>query len=168
MNHLTPDEIEALVMHGDPLPDAARRHLAACVACARVIEHEARLELEIYDAVAALAEERPSDADVGRAPMAAGAVAGAPVWQYALTAAAVLMLVVVGLLVVRPDHPTTPAAAAAVMKSLKGTVVVPPPVGARWPVDTPCLRDPRTYLPGFDVVPPEPPGLRVTKPALNP
>ena len=168
MSHLTPDEVEALVMHGDPPPDGARRHLAACAACARVLEHEARLELEIYEAVAELTEAHPQGAVDGRAPMTADAAAGARVWRYALTAAAVLTLVVAGLLAVRRDHPTPPAVAAAAMKSLEGTLVVPPPVGARWPVDTPCLRDPRAYLPGFDVAPPDQPGLRVARPDLNP
>ena len=168
MSHLTPDEIEALVVCGDPLPDASRRHLAACASCARIVAREARLETEIYDAVAALAEERPSSADVGRAPMDAGATAGTPIWRYVLATAAVLTLGVVGLLFVRRDQPTPPAVTPGTMNPLKGTMMAPPPLGARWPPDTPCLRDPRSYMPGFDVVPPETPGLRATISALKP
>jgi hypothetical protein len=168
MNHLTPDEVEAFVVCGDPLPDAARRHLAGCAACARVVQREARLELEIYDAVAEVAEARPPGAVDGKAPMAAGATEGTPVWRHALTAASVLMLGVVGLLVMRRDRPPPPHMTAVSMNSLRGTMIAPRPVGARWPPDTPCLRDPRTYMPGFDVVPPEPPGMRATMPAMKP
>src|SRR5206468_10108946 len=77
VNHLTPDEIEALVMRGDPLPDTSRRHVATCPACAGRVEREARLELAIYDAAAALGDEREASSGAGRAPIAAGATGGA-------------------------------------------------------------------------------------------
>jgi hypothetical protein len=168
VNHLRPDEIEALVMHGDPLSDDSRRHLASCPACAGLVEREARLELAIYDGAAALRDERGAGAGAAPAPAASGAARGSLVWTYALSAIAIIMLGVAALLLMRQERYVRPPTTAASMDSRGGTRVAPPPLDARFSPDTPCLRDPRTYMPGFDVVPPEPPGLRTTIHAPKP
>lgn len=152
MNHLTPDEIEALVIHGDAPVDASRRHLAACPACARRIEREARLELGIYDGAAGLGAERVS-----------------PGWRYAWAGAAMLFLGIAGLLIVlRRETPTPLSVIHASRNPRTAAALAPPPLDARLPPDTPCLRDPRTFMPGFDVLPPEPPGSRATTSAFRP
>ncbi len=151
MNHLTQDEIEALVMHGDAAADVTRRHLAACPACARRVEREARLELAIYDGAAGLGPER-----------------AAPRWRYAWAGVAILVLGIAGWLIELRREPPPPSVAHAPWNPRSGTAPPPPPLDARWSPDTPCLRDPRTFMPGFDVRPPEAPGSPATTPALRP
>jgi hypothetical protein len=152
VSHLTPDEIETLVMHGDAPSDASRRHLAACPACARRVEREARLELAIYDGAAGLGDERAT-----------------PAWRYAWAGAAILVLGIAGWLIeLRREAPTPPSVIHAAWNPRTAAALTPPPLDARFPPDTPCLRDPRAFMPGFDVRPPEPPGSRVTTPALRP
>jgi hypothetical protein len=140
MNHLASEEIAAIVTGGDAPSLASRRHLATCTECAGRLEREARLEMEIYEAASALG--------TGAVPSVAS-----PGWRITMSAAAVLFLAVVGWIGwprERPDRSTSPTTIASTL------------------AEPPCLRDPRSFAPGYDVQAPEPPGLRVTPPAARP
>jgi hypothetical protein len=135
VNHLSPAEIEALIVDPQASPDEERReHLAACPDCARRLADEARLELALHDAAAA--------GPLGvRAPQVAKALMPAPWWRLALPAAAMLALV---------------TAVLAFLTLTRGRA--PEPAAAPQTADAPCLRDPIVLSPGFAARLPMPPG----------
>jgi hypothetical protein len=134
VNHLSPAEIEALVINPQASPDEARRrHLAACPDCARRLADEARLELALHDAATA----GPLRV---RAPVVARAPWPAPLWRVALPAAAVLALLFTGLAFLTRTSGRSPEPAAALPSS-----------------DELCRQDPISLSPGYTAHVPLPP-----------
>ena len=139
MNHLSPVEIEALVIDPQALPTKEwREHLATCPDCARRLAEEARLELALQGLV--LHDDAAAGPLGVRARQVAQTRMPAPWWRVALTAAAMLALVTAGVALLAPMRGRAPELAAAL------------------DADTPCLRDPIALSPGYAVHPPPPPG----------
>ncbi len=88
MEHLSQEQLDALVMGATSRDDGAvRHHLATCEACARRLAREAQLESELYEAAATAAREvvtaRARPAPIQR-------------WRFALSVAAALAVVAFG------------------------------------------------------------------------
>jgi hypothetical protein len=127
VNHLSPAEIEALVMDPQASPDEERReHLAACPDCALRLAEETRLELALHDAAAA--------ETLGAVRQVAKALTPASWSRVALPAAAMLALVIAGL---------------AFLALTRGRA--PEPTGAPQTTEALCLRDPIALSPGYAV-----------------
>lgn len=144
MNHLSPAEIEALVIDSQASPDeACRAHLAACEDCAQRLADEAWLELALHEAATA----GPLRV---RAPVGAHALWPGPLWRVALPTAATLALVAAGLAFLARTPGRTPEPPAALRAA-----------------DLPCRRDPMALSPGYAVRVPLPPcaSLEATAPA---
>ena len=136
MDHLTESELEALVMGiTEGVSEARRRHLAACNECARRLAREARVELDIYDALSSTATPAVARAEHSTQSWQAG------IRRVALPVAAALALTAVAVRFLAPQDSPAP---------------LPPPAAAPGSVagDTPCLVDPRGLGPGHDVIAP--------------
>lgn len=146
MTHLTPEQLEALLLDESIPPDDPRlRHLAVCPECARRLAREARVEEAIHDAVAS--NDRP---DL-RVPSVARR---ASPWRHALAAAAALAVLVAAARLLTP-----PATRESGSQASAPAIPLSP--------DTPCLVDPLAVGPGRHVVAPTEICRGVTSPALS-
>jgi anti-sigma factor RsiW len=133
VEHLSQEQLDALVMGTASDDDAVRRHLATCEACAKRLMRASQFESDLYDAAAAAA---------GGVVIARARPAPARIWRVALPAAAALAAVAFGAWSLisreRPEIAPLPAR----------TVGVPS-------AETPGLRAPRNVGTGVHELPPQ-------------
>jgi hypothetical protein len=133
LEHLSPAEIEAIVMGAEPADEPVRRHMSECPVCAERLEREARLEEALHEG--ALANSAVRSVRVG-----------AEAWRVVLPAAATLVIVAAG-------------AWLATSRNREVALVVPmsaaPAMMHDEPrQDAPGLRDPMSFAPGYVVIAP--------------
>jgi hypothetical protein len=134
LNHISPAEIEALVIDPQASPSAeTRRHLAACPECARRLADEASLELALLQ-VATAGSLQVRSPRLVREPLLT------PPWRVSLTAAAVLALLVAGVAFLTRTSERSPQPGLALPAAVE-----------------PCRQDPFALSPGYSVHAPLPP-----------